>query len=199
MTSYLGFDVLMAPPNTRDEVQETFRRSVAQNDPGLGLVDRWARDSAPQVDRSYLWTCTTRSEIAQLKAWLNVRCGQAIPFWLPTGRRDLLLAADIGAAATTFAVINTGYTQFAFQHKARRHVAFLTASPLLRAITSASDVGATEQLGLSSAPDALVPASTLVSYLVLCRLATDAPTIIYHSDSKAECTLPYVEIPEETP
>ena len=199
MTSYLGFDVLLAPPNTREEVQETFRRSVAVNDPGLGLVDRWTRDSAPQLDRSYLWSCKTRSEIAQMKAWLNARCGQAIPFWLPTGRRDLLLAGDIGAAATTFATLNTGYTQFAFQHKARRHVAFLTAAPILRAITSASDLGTTEQLGLSSALGVLVPASTLVSHLVLCRLATDAPTIIYHSDAKAECTLPYVEVPEETP
>lgn len=199
MTSYLGFDVLLAPPNTRDDVQETFRRSIAQNDPGLGLVDRWTRDTAPQLDRSYLWTCTTRSEIAQLKAWLDARCGQAIPFWIPTGRRDLLLAAPIGADATTFVVLNTGYTQFAFPHKARRHVAFLTADPLLRAITSASDLGATEQLGLSSALGVLVPASALVSNLVLCRLATDAPTITYHSDSKAECTLAYVEIPEETP
>jgi hypothetical protein len=200
MTTYLSLDVLEAAPNARDPQEDAFHRSVAGLDPGLG--SRWfrGRDSVPKVARTFVWTCANRSEIVALKAFLDARKGQAIPFWLPSRRRDLILAQAAGASDPGISIQAMGYTRFLFPAKARRHLAFrVGAAWIFRSVTDAAEGPLTETLTLSSAAGAVLPLDTLVSQLLLCRLAADEVGISYLTDSVAEAHIPYVEIPQEAP
>lgn len=200
MTAYLGLDVLEVSPNMNEIPERSFRRSLAVLDPGLGARGIAARDAAPKVARTFPWTCKDRAEIADLKAFLDARKGQAIPFWLPSRRRDLLLSQPVGATDTGILIQAMGYTRLLFPAKARRHLAFLVGSTwVLRAVAAASEGATTETLTLSSTPGVALPLGTLISQLLLCRLAADEVEIVYITDSVAEARIPYVEIPQEAP
>lgn len=199
-TTYLGFDVLVTSQNAREESVDTFQRSTITFDPGVGSQEVTVCDEAPKVSRSYLWTSIGKAAIIAMRSWLEARKGQKTPFWISTWRRDFILATDVGANDTSIVIKAIGYTHTAYQHKARRHLVFFLPSGLmLRGITNAIETGATETLTLSAAPGVVIPKETLVSYLLLCRLSTDEPEIIHLTDAKAECTLPYLEVPEEAP
>lgn len=201
MTTYLGYDVLDAPPNTREDQNDGMSRSVAMLDPGIGK--RWAeaRDSDPSMQHPYLWTCLSHAEIAALKAWLLRRKGRAVPFWAPTWRRDLILHADVGSTDTGIVIESMSYTELLFPAHARRHLAFWTSSRTLvyRSVISSVNNGATETLTLNTSLGVSFPKEGLISFLVLARLAADEVEIGYHTDSIAEASIPYIETPQEAP
>ena len=200
MTTYLGIDVLELSPNTRDELSDAWRRAMHEFDPGFGRREIYACDNAPKVTRTFLWTCRSKAEIAQLRGWLFARKGQAKPFWIPSGRRDFLLASELGASQTNLAIRKIGYGQTAFLHVARQHLAILLRSgSIYRRVLSVTGLESTETLTLSASPGVVVPVGSLICNLLLCRMATDEPEIVHHTDSIAECAIPYVEVPEEAP
>ncbi len=200
MTTYLGFDVLEIAPNAREAPEDSLRRSLVGLDPGLGARSTRARADAPDLVRPVLWTCQNRAEIADFKAFLEARRGQAVPFWLPSRRRDLLLSQSVGASDTGIAIQAMGYARLLFPVKARRHLAFLYGSSwLYRSVTAATEGGATETLTLSTPLGVALPVGTLVSHLLLCRLAADEVELIYITDSIAEARLSCLELPQEAP
>ena len=200
MTSYLGLDVLEHRPNMREVPTDASTRSLAILDPGLGARDVQARDLAPAIQRTHLWTAHGLAAIAELRAWLAARKGRAVPFWVSTLRQDLLLAAPGNAVDTTITIEGIGYARFAFPHRARRHLALhLPTGTLYRQVVTATDGGATEALGLDAALGVTVPIGTLVSYLVLCRLDSDEIELVWHTDQLVETLLVFREIPEEVP
>lgn len=200
-TTYLGYDVLEAPQNAREDQTDGMSRSVAMFDPGIGKRSGEARDSHPAVQRPYLWTCRSHAEIAEMKAWGLRRKGRAVPFWAPTWRRDLILHADVGAIDTGIAIESMRYSEMLFPAKARRHLAFWTPSRTLiyRAVTASVNNGTTETLTLSASLGVLFPKAGLLSFLVLARLSADEVEIQYHTDSLAEASIPFVEVPQEAP
>ena len=200
-TTYLGFDVLEMRPNATEAPSDSLSRRYTIMDPGTGPRYAAASDDAGTVGRSFLWTCTTKAEIAALKAWLDTRKGQAVPFWMPTWRADLLLASTIQAVDTAISVQPTGYTQFLWPYPSRRHVAIQPSGSVryYRRITGATDLGTSETLNLSASLGVQVSTAALVSFLTLCRLATDEPELTYLTDSVAEARLPFIEIPAEVP
>lgn len=200
MTTYLGLDVLEIRSDASAGVPtDTSRKEKSEFDADIGKVtsgDKWL---ASKVGRVYVRTCNGRSEIRAARNWLLARHGQTIPFWIPTWRPDVLLHTAIASGSSSAMIKNTGYSRFYFPHPARRDFAFVLPSGIIyRRAASALDVGDTEELVFgSSMPD--VPVDTLICMLTLCRLSTDSPVVEYLSDSVARLTLPYVEVPEETP
>lgn len=201
MTDYLGTPVLERHPNAREEPDDTSPRRLLVFDPGLGARSVVAQDQAPAIARTFLWTAQGRSEIVALKTWLGERQGRRVPFWVSTLRRELPLARAGASTDTSLTVEAFGYTRFAFPQPARRHLALHLpdGSTLYRQVQGAMESGDTEMLTLSAALGVAVPASTLVSYLVLCRLGSDEVDLEYQTDSIAEARIPFVELPEEAP
>jgi hypothetical protein len=200
MTTYLGIEVLEASPNTREDPSDSFHRSLYVKDPGSGKRNVRARDTCPKVTRPYIWTCQNRAEIQALKEWFSRRRGRLVPFWIPTGRQDLLLAQDVGSSDPGISIQSCGYAQFLFPSPARRHLAFIAHGSLVyRQVLSATEMNGTDNLGLSSPLGMAFPKNGLVSFLVLARLASDDLEMVYHTESIAEATLHYIEIPGEVP
>lgn len=201
MTTYLGLDVLERRSNAREDPQDSFTRSLAILDPGMGKRGARARDAAPAVDRSFLWTCHGPAEIRALKEWFAVRQGQRVPVWLPTGRQDLRLAQAAGAIDASILIQPCGYTRYAYPQAARQHLAirFPDGAQTYRRVLEAVDNGTLESLTLSSALGQDLPADAWVSYLVYCRLASDSLELAYLTNTIAEARLRFVEIPLEAP
>ena len=200
MTSYLGFNVLEISPNAREAAEDPLHRSLAGFDPGLGERGIRARGPAPTTARPVLWTCQNRAAIAAMEAFLEAQRGRAVPFWLPSRRRDVLLAQPVGATDPGIVIQSMGYTRLLYPSKARRHLAFLNgASWIYQSVTAAVEGTATETLTMASPLGVSLPATTLVSQLLLCRLASDEVEVTYLTDSVAEAHLSCLEIPQEAP
>lgn len=205
MTTYLGFDVLdQVPHNRTGSIDDTYDRGFTVLDNETGLRDVDVPSKAPAPRRPFLWTCFTRAEAAVLRAFIHARRGRAIPFWLPTYQQDLRLASDVSNGATGIVVKWIGYAQHLFPGGGwRRHVAFYDSRRqfTFRKITAATDPGgyATESLALSSpAPQAFPAATTIVSFLRLCRLEEDAVSFEWRGHT-CEATIALREIPLEAP
>lgn len=199
--NYLDIEVLERRPNARETQPDISRRLTSLFDPGIGMRSVRGRDAAPAVEHPFLWTCHSKAEVAGLKAWFDVRRGRLVPVWLLTGRRDLLVAQPIGASDLTLGVAACGFTRHAFPQPARRHLAILLPSGAMayRRVTDALDAGATETLTLSASLGEVLPAGAWLSYLTLCRLASDDLELHWVTDEVAEAQLRFVEIPQEAP
>lgn len=199
MTAYLGFDVLEAPPNSREDQSDTLQRRILPFDPGLGKRSILLPGQAG-LAKPYLWTCVGKAQVVAFKAWLDARHGQAVPFWIPSWRQDLLLAEGMTAVDGGASILPCGYTLHAFPSKARRHLAiFYGANVAYRSVLAASDLGDHESLTLSGSPGFALPKGAWLCYLHLVRLASDELEIVWHTDELAECSFPYLEVPEEAP
>ena len=205
MTTYLGLDVLETIHNARESEVDTIPASLSVFDPGPGKVAIQARETAARYGRRFQWTCATRAQIAALKAFLETRCGKAVPFWVPTWRQDMSLALEAGSLGNGLTIEPEGYTKFIFESdltNGRRHLMLKrwdNGSIIYRKITNAVDNGTSEVLTLDSVLGVTFPVGSLVSFLTLCRLDTDEVEISYLTDSIAECSLPFVAIPENAP
>ena len=197
MGTYLGYDLLDTPPNTREDLPEVFSRSTSTLDPGPVVRSVLVHDQAPAVQRTYLWTCRNRSEITALRDWFDARAGRLVPFWVPTWRQDLLLTSSIGANSTQIQVKGTGYTRWAYPLPTRRHLALQIPRSTIycrKVVASVEGGDGTDTLTLSSSLGSTFPATGLVSFLCLCRLASDDLAIRYLTESVAEASFDYVEL-----
>lgn len=202
VTAY-GFDVLDAAPNQRDDAKITFARGFALLDPGIGAREGNAKSGQPVNNRPYLWWLNGRPAVTSLKTFLAARKGRAVPFWAPGWRTDLSLANDVGPTDPSITITACNYTRFLYPSPARRYLCFLLnlngATQLYRKVTAAVDNGnGTETLTLDTTLGQTTPAaSTVVTFLRLCRLDADEIKIKWHTPEFAECEMPMVEVPAE--
>jgi hypothetical protein len=203
---YKGFDVLnFYEFNRKGEIEETLDRKFVLLDNRTGKRTPDEQAPHPSPVRSFVWTCFDRGEIADLVAWLDDRRGRAVPFWLPTYQQDLTLAEDLLEDDSTASILWVRYTQQLFPNtNGRRHlVLFAPGLPLeVYGIVDADDPGTfqTETLNLEPAAVRDYPAATtILSFLKLCRLEDDEVEIAWDSRDVAEATIRVREIPDETP
>lgn len=204
---YLGFDVLdFYEFNRKGTISETLSRRFVILDNGAGkrTPDELSPAAAPV--RSFVWTCFDMEEIAQLRTWLDERNGRAVPFWMPTYQRDASLAVALLEDEDTATINWIRYRQQFFPNtNARRHLAIYPqggGTLDLYGIVDADDPGdqLTETLNLAPAAARLYPtATTVVSFLKLCRLEDDFVEISHDARGFAEATIKVREIPEEAP
>ena len=203
--TYLGLDVLdQVAHNRRGVYQDDAQREFELLDTGTGTRSSDARGSAPTPVRPFQWTCLDRAAIAQLRAFVHARKGRAVPFWVPTYQQDLTLATDLTSGGSTATIRWVGYSQYLFANTGRRHLAFIQpgGAMLLRKVTGVSDPGTyiTEDLALSASVSPTQPAATtIISFLRLCRLESDELVIDWKSRSVAEATLQLHDLGMEAP
>lgn len=203
-TQYLGFDVLELISSTAEAPQAPVTRGLFRLDPGMGAVDVQPRSLQPAGARAFNWYMGTRAACGVYDAFTANRRGRSVPFWLSTGREDLVLAADIGSSDTQITIKACDYTRFSFPTKGRNHLCVtLFAGPTYRyrKVLAAVDNGdGTETLTLdSSLGIAAARATSFVSYLNLYRFDTDDPRRQWRSRDAAEASIPLRELPLETP
>lgn len=201
--SYLGFDVLPVTHNMRDALAESFARSGQLLDPGTGRRVFDDQAGMPLPVRSFRWSCLDRVAVDALRAFLDARKGRVVPFWAPTCCWDLRLVAD-AAPGLFLDVARAGYGDLVFSPTgSRRDLAIFPrgGATLLRRIDSISALSSSvERLTLNATTGvSLVAGATVISFLVLCRLAEDLTEIEWSSTSVCEARLRFVELPREVP
>jgi hypothetical protein len=200
VTAY-GFDVLEVEPSF-DDPSTQYTRNIFRHDPRSGKVKVVDRSGVAVVNpQRFRWVMEGRTQIQEYRDFLTARKGQCVPFWFPTWRFDLPIVSDITVGSTLLVISRIGYTKFVFGPNAREYVRLVDANGnfYYRKILTATDGTPTETLGLDATMSTLIPATRPVSFLTLCRLATDEPELLWHNTNLAEATLDFVELPQEVP
>ena len=205
--THLGYDVLELDYNRVGGIEERLQRKFGLLDQGTGKRRPDEHSPAPASERPFTWTAIGRDEITELRTFLDARIGRAVPFWLPSYQWDLALTEDVDEDQAIVTVQWIRYTQQMFGTTgARRHVALWTLGDGsvmdCYRISDADDPldYATESITLD--PGAVRDydaGTTVVSFLKLCRLASDRVGISYQSGRVAEATISVAELPIEAP
>lgn len=206
MSTYLGYDVLDTVDfNRRGAIDERIQRRFVSLDTETGTRTSDEHSPAPAPVRPFTWTAFGRAEIAELFAFLDARKGRAIPFWIPSYQHDLSLAEDLAQNDTNVNLVWVRYAQQMFPGSAgRRHVALWEPNvPMsFHKIVDADDPGdgVAESITITPVAPRLFPAATtLVSFLKLCRLEEDLVTVAWPTVNVAEAVISVREIPNEAP
>lgn len=200
---YLTYDVLDVRHDLREPIAESFGRRGQLVAGATG--SRWVDDHGGVAfpTRSFLWTANDRTSCNAVRAFLDARKGRLAPFWVPTCCHDLRLSADTSDAASTLFIRRAGYLDFLFGQNCRRYLAVFPpgGAMVIRKVTTGSPVdAATEQIVLDAAVGVALPAAgTVISFLVLCRLAEDLTRIRWFSTWGCEATIRFAELPLEVP
>jgi hypothetical protein len=201
-----GYDVFEVEPNTAHDRVTQYRRTVQAIDGQTGEIRAIDRSGVGiGTAQGFLWTLDGRAEIATYRAWLARRLGQQTPFWLPTWQHDLIQAVDVAPGVAALVVANTGYARYQFPHAARRYLCVTmldgSGTRIYRHVVTATEGEDTETLLLDSAlvgGDTSIPVGRcMISFLLLVRLNTDEPELVWASRDVAEAQLECVELPLE--
>ena len=189
---------VVTEPNRVEPPAQVLSRTLARVETPTNNAFEEALDS-PRETLPYRIFLESRATIRALEAWFASVAGMFGTFYIPTYVADMPLAAAIGASDTTVDIAAIGYTATLFPSTARRRLAFITASGIIeRVVTAAVDNGdGTETLTLASSLGVAFPATGLVSFSLLVRLASDVLTITRQSATVGECVLACIEVPAE--
>lgn len=201
-TEYKGFDVLEVEPNRANDPSDSIDRATVFLDQGIGKVFSIDNSDAPIAEHSFDWFMDTPALVQEFRDFVTARRGMAVPFWVPTWREDLTLAAPIGPAITTVTIQDIGYSESYFATLARRYIAIMFSDGTFyyRKILGAVDNGnGTETLTIDDVLGVDVPIDTLISFLLFCRLSDDEVSITWVTSQVAEATLTFTELPPEVP
>jgi hypothetical protein len=190
-TMYLGYPVIEAAPNRRENLDLNFNRNsqVLDNDLGLRVLnDDAGRAFTVQVDNRMM---AGRADHWTFRQMLYRLRGQQGTLWLPTFNRDIELSQAVLSADAFVNIKKIGYSYTGGAIDGRQHVLFPGGLIAKVTGTGAEPSAAEEHLILSAAFGADLPAGTFASFMDTCRLASDDIEIQHHTDTDgaAECNL----------
>jgi hypothetical protein len=195
LPDYLGYPVLLTPPNWTEDLQGEFGRKWRELD---YLTGRRAVDDLTglaRIRRLHRWLLVGRAEIATFRSWLAARAGKLKPFWLPSFQSDIKVIAPVGGTDAFLTVENRGYAEGPVAAVGRRDLLITTVSGarFYRRITAASEIDAASEmvaidgtLGTTLQPNQF----RQISFMQLVRLDTDNVEIAHITDEVAEVVLP---------
>jgi hypothetical protein len=193
-STYRTFPVLDTAPNWTSDVEQTYLAKLAALDPGVGPAYYDAEADASIMLQTHRWLLDGRAAINAFRRWLYARQGRLSAFWLPTFAQDMVLVANVGAAALTIDVEHCGYTDTVAQDIGRRDIRILLidGTAYYRRISSSVEVSANvERLTIDSALGALVTPDQIhsISFMDLVRLEADAAEIAWSRWDVAESAM----------
>lgn len=200
-TQYKGFNVFDIEPNADIDRKFAATRSLTRFDGNTGVITQIDRSGVPTVKAdSFAWLMDGRAEVDLYRQWVAATRGALTPFWVPTWNADLEMNVDTAANATTLVITHSGFTLYCFNY--RPYLCFIMpdATKYFRKVLASVDNGATETLTLDAGVPVLMPAaSTMISYLLFCRMANDDPELTWENRDCAEAVFDFVELPQEEP
>lgn len=199
---YRGHDVLPLVPRVGSgALAEGLAWPLEKFDNETGLIATSALRDLPDDRFMMRWHVFTQLEIAALRAWIASRYGRWLAFWQSTWQRDLVAAADIGAAATTLRVFapagaaSLGRSAFDLELSIPsallyRRVTNVTAGPSVSGRP-------TFDLTIDSALGTAVTAAAFgrISYLRCARFNADRIELLHRPGEGLAVSVPCIEVP----
>lgn len=204
LDSFEGYNVLKVMPNWAESVQEIVTRDVVEVTDNVSLDYTYDRSVAPEVSRSFMYWVSTPSQLDSMMRWFYSRRGSAHPFWLPTGKSDLSIAAVVTeAASTTIEVSYASATTMYSRSRAGREAILIEltdGTKIMRRITDITSPGGgwgvemvhfaaplgkrlfTSRYYDYSLDKWFSPNVRAINFMGMCRLASDEVTLIWSSD-----------------
>lgn len=187
--SYRDYPVWDRRPDDSENLTHGFERLLSSLDSGtaLPLLSDTAGRGLTLLGQRQLFE--GRTERAALRSLIYALHGRQKAVWVPTHMDDLTLAATVSAEATTLDVANIGYARFSNGKPGRRdiRIELHDGRVFMRRIIGAIELdGQTERLGLDTVLGVQIQPHQVarVSWLVLCRLNSDAQEIEHLTDSE---------------
>jgi hypothetical protein len=202
-TTYQGFDVLEIEGDGRLARADAHERGMVAVGSPSGRRDVDDTAGVSELVREFQWTGLQLADVTALKAFMDARRGRAVPVWVASLEHDLELAVDHASAQAFLDVVTCGYAALLFPYSgARRHLSIRTlpgGAPIYRKVTAASNnLNGSESLSLDATLGAdFARATTMVSFLRLCRLEEDSLSISWISRGYQSATLRFRELPHE--
>ena len=101
---------------------EMMARETRQDGDSTGVFRLTRRAPFPLLQRGFRWMAKTREEAETIRQLLARRRGRRVPFWVPSGQRDFILALPATSAQPTLFVRNTEYGSLVQMHPSRRDI-----------------------------------------------------------------------------
>lgn len=199
---YLGYPVLLTPPNWTEDLQGEFGRKWRELDylTGRRVVDDLT--GLARTRRVHRWLLVGRAAIAGFRFWLAARAGRLKPFWLPSFQSDLRVIAPVGGTDAFLTVENRSYAEGPVAAVGRRDLLISTTSgaQFYRRVTAASEISdSSELVAIDSPLGTTLPPEQFqrISFMQLVRLDTDNVEIAHITDEVAEVVLPLRSIRDD--
>ena len=204
MTTYRGLQVLdVVMPDRAAGIDHEFLRPMNVLANPLGRERFRAKFGGQRQGYTFRWICPTRASKGILRDWIDTHRGAAIPFWVPTYARDLVVYEAGLSTAEAIKIERTEYTRQMYANGLhRRHIAIWesgTTPARFRGVTSSVELADYEQIGIDDSLGVSITTSTLLSFLLLVRLAEDLIQIEHHGPEFAVAEVPLIELPAEVP
>lgn len=178
------------------EVTQRFEKK----DSSVGVHQTFKHDTGSRRTIPVRILLFTRASISSFFGWLEARKGRLNPLWVPSGESDFEFVTPPSGGFSNITVKDTNYRTLYNRHIARRDLAFVRTDGTLATarITAASFSSPNELLSVDTAISG-TPAIRNISFLKLCRLATDSVEIEWHRQSTTgemllEANLQFVEL-----
>jgi hypothetical protein len=201
VNQYLGIDVLERDPDGRIPRSDSFFREIARVGPVFGRIAVDDHQGVSAAIREFQWVMTNDQDVADFKAFVDLRAGRAIPFWLPSVEADLTLAANASSSDTTIKIVSVGYSlDFIPDTDARAHLCFRSGATLsyMKVLSAVNNLDGTETLTLNGAIGYnMTPSTWMVSFMRYCRLEDDVLAIQFEGRDYATVRVRTRELPHE--
>ena len=204
MTTYQGLDVLdFLTPDRGDGIDHEFLRPQDVVANPMGRERYRAKFEGSRLGWSFRWHATTRAEKRTLREWIDDHRGRAIPFWVPSYSRDLVVHEGASIGAEAIKIEKVEYTRQVFNNgNQRRHLAIWEDGIVpsqFRGVTTAVETSSYDQVGIDDPLAVAITTGTYLSWLLLVRLAEDEIDIEHHGPTYAVADVPLIELPDEYP
>lgn len=165
-----------------------------------GDFDYFSDSEFNMISQSWGFVNTTREQCWNFRLFLHSLYGRQGTFWAPTYKKDLTQADTIGSADTDFQIENIKLAENMTFNSLRTHLAFIfpSGTVLYREITGI--VESDEDIEIISIDSALgvqvEPGDCMISFLDLCRLASDSVRLDWFFFDNNKVETPFLAVKE---
>lgn len=186
--TYRDVPLLLTAPNWVSELDERNVRNIDIFETEMKARFTVLNNELPYVVIGHAWFLSSKEKIDQFRRWLYSRRGRVMPFWMPSWKNDISLAARIEAGSFSMEIRSIGFRSF-YQHREGRQDIIIFrrgGSPLLRRIANAAEGNSpdTEILVLDQEIPATIEVGSvaMISFLSPYRLDADEVELDWRSD-----------------
>lgn len=189
-----GYPVLERETNWIEPVEMGFSRIMETEDNGTGIP--FMRDLAERAFRTkkHIWHLRGRQDNWEFRQFLYRMGGRRVPIWIPTGNRDMVVAANAAVGANNVQVRRVGLSYVGGPQPGRdRFLARTADGSQARTIGSMGvpSLPTYERINVTANLTYALPAGTVLSFLEIMRAEGDSIELLHHTDVEGttECTI----------
>lgn len=190
-----GREVFLSPRNWTSGVDIDLTRDVRQVDYGMGRISTYLPNSFTTETRGFDFLGGSRSAVQRVIDFFHRMRGRQGEFYLPSDAPDLTLAGDAAIGAESILVHGVDVAAIYTDDPVYQAISILgvDGQRQYRVVTGLVVVGENTRLDLDGPLTYAVTATTteVISWLPVCRLASDMISVTWQHDQLASIRLPY--------